>query len=84
MKRDKNMNSELENAFNKELNIIKNDFYYQQLELNRGSFTRIVRLDISYSPMEILSGDSYSIRKSDGDKIAFFLWMLWGKVYPLR
>lgn len=73
------MNSELENAFNKELNIIKNDFYYQQLELPLENPSRIIRLDISYTPMEILSGDSYSIRKSYDDKIVFFLVDAMGK-----
>jgi two-component system, HptB-dependent secretion and biofilm response regulator len=79
MQREKNMNSELENAFNKELNIIKNDFYYQQLELPLENPSRIIRLDISYTPMEILSGDSYSIRKSYDDKIVFFLVDAMGK-----
>jgi anti-sigma regulatory factor (Ser/Thr protein kinase) len=79
MHREKNMNSELENAFNKELNIIKNDLYYQQLEIPRGKNTVLVRLDIAYSPMEILSGDSYSIRKNYDGKIVFFLVDAMGK-----
>lgn len=79
MQREKNMNSELENAFNKELNIIKNDFYYQQLEIPLRDSIRLIRLDISYTPLEILSGDSYSIRKSYDDKIVFFLVDAMGK-----
>ncbi|DAB34473.1 MAG TPA: hypothetical protein CFH82_05400, partial [Sulfurospirillum sp. UBA12182] len=79
MHREKNMNSELENAFNKELNIIKNDLYYQQLEVPRGTNTFLIRLDIAYSPMEILSGDSYSIRKNYDGKIVFFLVDAMGK-----
>lgn len=79
MIRDKNMNSELENAFNKELNIIKNDLYYQQLEFERYGEQKIVRFDIFYRPMEILSGDSYSIRKNYDEKIMFFIVDAMGK-----
>lgn len=82
MKRDKNMNSELENAFNKELNIIKNDLYYQQIELHKDEEEKLVRFDMFYKPLDILSGDSYSLRKNHDGKIVFFLIDAMGKGIP--
>lgn len=73
------MNSELENAFNKELNIIKNDLYYQQIEISHQGKEKIVRFDMFYKPLEILSGDSYSLRKTKNGKVAFFLIDAMGK-----
>lgn len=75
----KNISNELENAFNKELNLIKNDLYYQQVEFKIASETTYVRMDVLYKPLEILAGDSYSIRKSHNDKIVFFLLDAMGK-----
>jgi len=70
----KNIDSEMENAFNKELNLIHNDMYYQQVEINKNEKRIFVRYDIMYKPLEILGGDSYSIRKTnDGKVIAFIL-----------
>lgn len=79
MQREKNMNSELENAFNKELNIIKNDLYYQQIERSVGGIDTLLRFDMFYKPMEILSGDSYSLRKCYDGKIVLFLIDAMGK-----
>lgn len=72
-------NSEMENAFNKELHLIKNDLYYQQVELGSGDKKSCIRFDVSYKPLEILGGDSYSIRKTDDGKIVFFLVDAMGK-----
>ena len=47
-------------AFSKELNIIRNDFYYQMK--HHGCTTL---LDSFYQPLDIMSGDAYSIRKID-------------------
>lgn len=45
-------------AFSKELNIIRNDFYYQMKHLHCTTL-----LDSYYQPLDIMSGDAYSIRK---------------------
>jgi len=50
-------------AFAKELNILRNDFYYQMHE--NGSRTLI---DFLYKPLDTLSGDSYSARMIEKDK----------------
>ncbi len=75
----KNLNSEMENAFNKELNLIHNDMYYQQIEIDKYEKRIFVRYDISYKPLEILGGDSYSIRKTDDGKIITFMLDAMGK-----
>lgn len=72
-------NSEMENAFNKELRLIKDDLYYQQVEIGKGRRKKYIRFDIFYKPLEILGGDSYSIRKTDDSKIVFFLVDAMGK-----
>ncbi len=54
-------------AFAKELNILRNDFYYQMIDME---CTALV--DFSYQPLDILSGDAYSARKIDKQK-SFFL-----------
>jgi anti-sigma regulatory factor (Ser/Thr protein kinase) len=75
----KKSNLELQNALDKELSLMKNDFYYQQIELARGSEKKIVRLDISFNPLDVLGGDSYSLRKTIDGKIVFFILDAMGK-----
>lgn len=72
-------NTEMENAFNKELHLIKDDLYYQQVELGSGDRKKLVRFDVFYKPLEILGGDSYSIRKAKDGKVVFFLVDAMGK-----
>lgn len=55
-------------AFAKELNILRNDFYYQMLD--NGCMALI---DFFYKPLDILSGDAYSARKIDNDIILYFI-----------
>ena len=55
-------------AFAKELNILKNDFYYQMI-----SQDTISMIDFMYKPLDTLSGDAYSARKIDEDKIFFLV-----------
>lgn len=65
---------DLDKAFNKELFIIRNDLYYQQLELKKKDITSILRVDIVYKPQQVLSGDSYSLRKTkDGRMVGFIV-----------
>lgn len=49
-------------AFAKELNILRNDFYYQ---MNRGDKNNISLIDFLYKPLDAMSGDAYSVRKID-------------------
>ena len=55
-------------AFAKELNILKNDFYYQMISQNTTSM-----IDFMYKPLDTLSGDAYSARKIDDNKIFFLV-----------
>jgi hypothetical protein len=50
-------------AFDKELNILRNDFYYQYEE----SFAMML-VDFMYKPLDTLSGDAYSARRVGKDK----------------
>ncbi|MBV5279385.1 MAG: hypothetical protein J0647_10255, partial [Campylobacteraceae bacterium] len=70
---------DLEKAFNKELFIIKNDLYYQQLELTRNGQKQLLRIDISYKPHSSLSGDSYSLRKTKDGRLVGFVADAMGK-----
>ncbi|MFT5836460.1 MAG: CheY-like chemotaxis protein [Sulfurimonas sp.] len=54
-------------AFDKQLNILRNDFYYKMLNTE---CTALV--DFSYQPLDILSGDAYSARKIDKSR-TFYL-----------
>ncbi|SFV75150.1 Chemotaxis regulator-transmits chemoreceptor signals to flagelllar motor components CheY [hydrothermal vent metagenome] len=55
-------------AFDKELNILRNDFYYQMLNTKDD----IYLLDFLYQPLDIVSGDAYSARKIDENQ-SFYL-----------
>ena len=54
-------------AFSKELNILRNDFYYQMIN---NPYDAII--DFFYKPLDILSGDSYSVRRIN-EYEAFYL-----------
>ena len=54
-------------GFAKELNILRNDYYYQMIDSNG-----IFLLDFLYQPLDVLSGDAYCARKID-DNITFYL-----------
>ena len=51
-------------AFAKELNILKNDFYYQLIDMEHTSL-----IDFMYKPLDVLSGDAYSTRRIDENRI---------------
>ena len=70
---------DLDKAFNKELFIIKNDLYYQQLELRRNGKKELLRIDISYKPQSSLSGDTYSLRKTKDGRLVGFVADAMGK-----
>ena len=54
-------------GFAKELNILRNDFYYQMVESN---FTSLI--DFLYHPLDVLSGDAYCARRID-NQTEFYL-----------
>lgn len=70
---------DLERAFNKELFIIKNDLYYQQIERVKNGKKELLRIDIAYQPHSALSGDTYSLRKTKEGKIVGFIADAMGK-----
>jgi len=47
-------------AFAKELNILRNDFYYQMID---GAYISLV--DFLYQPLDVISGDAYTARRID-------------------
>jgi len=55
-------------AFSKELNILRNDFYYQMIDMGN-----IALVDFLYQPLDVLSGDSYSARKVDNQKTFYLI-----------
>ncbi|MDQ1268109.1 MAG: two-component system, HptB-dependent secretion and biofilm response regulator, partial [Campylobacterota bacterium] len=55
-------------AFSKELNILRNDFYYK---MHKNS--SIALIDFFYKPLDILSGDAYSAREIDENNNLFFI-----------
>jgi len=57
-----------EMAFEKELNILRNDFYYQMIASNTTSL-----VDFMYSPLDVVSGDAYSARRIDKYRTFYLL-----------
>lgn len=55
-------------AFSKELNILRNDFYYQMFVNHKTTL-----IDFFYKPLDTLSGDAYSARKISEGKIFYFI-----------
>ena len=54
-------------AFAKELNILRNDFYYQMLDDKNTSL-----VDFLYQPLDVVSGDAYTARRID-ERRTFYL-----------
>ena len=55
-------------GFAKELNILRNDFYYQ-MNMSDG----ITLIDFIYQPLDIISGDAYSARRIDEHKTFYLM-----------
>lgn len=68
MKKEKYRTIEEELAFKKELNILRNDFYYQLADSKP-----VYTVDFMYKPLETLSGDAYSARRIDEHKTFYLL-----------
>ncbi|MBF0556359.1 MAG: response regulator [Nitrospirae bacterium] len=75
--REKYHSTQQELAFMKELKIIRNDLNHIKLETNAGK--TIWHAEICYVPLDILSGDSYSIREITDGKVLFFISDAMGK-----
>ncbi|KJR41951.1 response regulator receiver domain-containing protein [Candidatus Magnetoovum chiemensis] len=69
-----------EMAFMKELKIIKNDLLFRKIDhLNINNPTSQWHIDVCYIPLDILSGDSYSIREIAVGKILILITDAMGK-----
>ncbi len=61
-------------AFKKELNILRNDFYYQMLEYKKDGVPQYnILIDFLYQPLDILSGDAYSARIIDSSTTFYLI-----------
>ncbi len=61
-------------AFKKELNILRNDFYYQMLEYKKDGLVQYnILIDFLYQPLDILSGDAYSARIIDSSTTFYLI-----------
>lgn len=78
--REKYHFAQQERAFKKELNIIKNDLFLTKVDVvnSRGLAVEWV-IDLYYKPLDILSGDSYSIREIQEGKVLIYLADAMGK-----
>jgi len=56
-------------AFEKELNILRNDFYYQMIDSEKTT----ALVDFMYKPLDTLSGDAYSARRIDENRTFYLL-----------
>jgi hypothetical protein len=55
-------------AFEKELNILRNDFYYQLIDSQD-----ITLVDFMYQPLDIISGDAYTARRLSQHKTFYLI-----------
>lgn len=55
-------------AFQKELNILRNDFYYQMIDAQTTSL-----VDFLYQPLDVVSGDAYTARRIDEHKTFYLI-----------
>ncbi len=55
-------------AFAKELNILRNDFYYQLI-----NDSHISLVDFLYQPLDVISGDAYTARRIDSHRTFYLI-----------
>lgn len=78
--REKYHSHQENNAFKKELSLILNDFFLQKFEItNKYGDEYGIFINILYKPLDILSGDIYSIRRLTDGKVLLFLADSMGK-----
>jgi len=81
--REKYHSHQENNAFKKELSLILNDYFLQKFSVkNKIGDEYGVFMNILYKPLDVLSGDIYSIRKLDDGKVFVFLADSMGKGLP--
>jgi len=56
-------------GFSKELNILRNDFYYQMTDYNNN----VSLIDFIYHPRDVMSGDAYSSRHIDDSSTLYIV-----------
>lgn len=56
-------------GFAKELNILRNDFYYQMTDYDH----HVSLIDFVYHPLDVMSGDAYSARHIDDENTLYML-----------
>jgi len=56
-------------AFAKELNILRNDFYYQMI----GDKNDVSLVDFLYQPLDVISGDAYTARRIDENRTFYLI-----------
>jgi len=66
--RDKYSKYQEDLAFQKELNILRNDFYYQLI-----SAEHISLVDFLYQPLDVISGDAYTARRIDENRTFYLI-----------
>ena len=66
--KEKYSNYQEDLAFAKELNILRNDFYYQMIDMHDYAF-----VDFFYQPLDKVSGDAYSARQVGESKIFYLV-----------
>ncbi len=78
--REKYNITQQEKAFTKELKIIKDDLFLKKIDVvnNRGEAVEWV-IDLYYKPLDIMSGDSYSVREIEKGKVLIYLADAMGK-----
>ncbi len=64
-------------AFEKELHIIRNDRYYELAAEPKDA--EFLFVDICYRPLDVLSGDSFSVREIDEERDLYFIVDAMGK-----
>ncbi|MGO9014083.1 MAG: response regulator [Dissulfurispiraceae bacterium] len=78
--KDRHRSLEERLSFERQLSIIKNDFYYKKIEVaaQNGEKTEWL-LNVRYVPKDVLSGDCYSVRTVNDDKVLLFIIDAMGK-----
>lgn len=81
--REKYHSHQENNAFKKELSLIMNDFFLQKFDVKNVYGEEYgVYMNILYKPLDVLSGDIYSIRKLKDGSVFIFLADSMGKGLP--
>lgn len=71
---EKYHSSQQENALKKEMNIIENDYFFKRIPVPGKEADKYEWLfNTTYEPLEILSGDSYSVRDMGDGKVLIYI-----------